>query len=1549
MRYVNLRLLGILTAVVVVVGVGIWALHKWQINRNADVFKDLADLAKQQGDECLKLANLAKQEGDNPKADGKMNEARKNYIDALRNYGAYESSRPDDWETSVKRGDLLAALGDYGNAVKVYEKVLRQFTLDEEDPKKAEEDAKKETELRHKLVELVMGLGENSSNPRYVPDASERSKQTAMWYGVAKDHIQDYLIEKSPDDGQLLEWLGICQSALGENDEAAKTFETALEKSPQLVSVYGRLVTLLWKKLNRVKEADSWMEKLISINPESYAAYLMAINYAKARAGESAEKSLPDETVKFLDRAIAYGPIALECADKALTEAEAALKAKPDDADLKKKRDIAAQGKRQSLIQAAQCSMLTAQQLKEQQKTSEAKEQFLRARAYIKTGIEEFPKAPEMYLTMAEMEQQPTGEEGETSLDRLNAAIGVLRQGLEPTKNNPELLWQMGQLLLGANNIEESEKVLDQLRKAKVEGVQFTDGLLEFMEGRIYLLRSRWREAIDCFEKARRPLASFPDMCKQVDFLIGRCHAALGNPEQERAAYRRALQADPRYFAAQVALEQAMLQSGEIENVWTEYKKISKFLPNPADAVPPLAEMLLRKNLQLNPDQRDWSQLDLLMREVEKDDSLKLTLLRSDILVAKNRIADAEALLRKALENNPDNAALWVQLISLAQRKEDWADVERLLVEAQGKLQSQRDKIELKIARARYLVQHYGTSAARQIQELAELPDGYSDSEQLRLWGGLFDPARQINDTKFCLSLCERIATKQPQDIQVRFVMFDMAFQTDDRETMDKAVAEIRRIEGEGPYWHYCEGMRLERLVDEGKAGDSALAEAIVHLDKARQVRPNWSPIYLGLGLTYDKQGQKTKALESFRRAIDLGARTPYAIRRTIELLNGAGLYAEALNMMRMLEGQQTAQDAQLESKLQFNTGDLDVALDLARKTAASSKSVQDHVWLAHVLEAKRKQLRGEEKFDFAQKIQDEEERALRFAVDLDDKTPETWMPLVELLALTDRKDEAQQTIRKAAEKLPPALAPVVLAQCYAMIGEIDAAQDQYVKAVAAAPSDPILAWNAADFFYNTGRFQMAEEQLRRILDGSVKAKEDLIMMGRRRLAEIYRQQGDYAGRQKALELLEKNLASDPDSVQDKRDKALILAQIPGQIADAAKQLDDLSKGSKQSNPEDKHNAAKLYLAQGNWSKFVPTMTSLLAGNGDNPKYLTTYVGALVDREPANAEPWLKNLESLLKNNFTTVRFRAILLVRTGKPDKALALLKDFIDMPNAQPAGKTERIQAVAEVLCELVPRLAPADRQTWQPRFIEEAQSAYLRFVQAQPDKQILMVSFLAQLGKIDDALNLLENIWQKFPAPAIATECQFLQLPSLTTKAQFKRGEEVLLAALKKYDRQAQLLMILATSYAMSQQRYAEAETLYREVLTKDPKNLEALNNLAMMLVFSGTKLDEALKYVNRAMEIAGPRPDMLDTRGTVYLAQGKTDQALADLKKATTDSTDASRFFHLAQACDLAGNSAEAAEAMKKTRQMGINIATLALPEQQAYQQLQKKYLSSAKDE
>src|SRR6185312_7218161 len=68
-------------------------------------------------------------------------------------------------------------------------------------------------------------------------------------------------------------------------------------------------------------------------------------------------------------------------------------------------------------------------------------------------------------------------------------------------------------------------------------------------------------------------------------------------------------------------------------------------------------------------------------------------------------------------------------------------------------------------------------------------------------------------------------------------------------------------------------------------------------------------------------------------------------------------------------------------------------------------------------------------------------------------------------------------------------------------------------------------------------------------------------------------------------------------------------------------------------------------------------------------------------------------------------------------------------------------------------------------------------------------------------------------------------------------------------------------LAVMYE-SDGRTAEAEKLYRAVISKDGKQVVALNNLAAMMTKAG-KLDEAVSFGKQAVALAPNEPHVLDT--------------------------------------------------------------------------------------
>ena len=70
----------------------------------------------------------------------------------------------------------------------------------------------------------------------------------------------------------------------------------------------------------------------------------------------------------------------------------------------------------------------------------------------------------------------------------------------------------------------------------------------------------------------------------------------------------------------------------------------------------------------------------------------------------------------------------------------------------------------------------------------------------------------------------------------------------------------------------------------------------------------------------------------------------------------------------------------------------------------------------------------------------------------------------------------------------------------------------------------------------------------------------------------------------------------------------------------------------------------------------------------------------------------------------------------------------------------------------------------------------------------------------------------------------------------------------------------------------------------VLTDQPDNAAALNNLAFVIAQSRARSSEALPYVKRAVALQPEQPDILDTYATVLHGLGRLDEAHEALTRA-----------------------------------------------------------------
>src|SRR5262249_10113983 len=103
----------------------------------------------------------------------------------------------------------------------------------------------------------------------------------------------------------------------------------------------------------------------------------------------------------------------------------------------------------------------------------------------------------------------------------------------------------------------------------------------------------------------------------------------------------------------------------------------------------------------------------------------------------------------------------------------------------------------------------------------------------------------------------------------------------------------------------------------------------------------------------------------------------------------------------------------------------------------------------------------------------------------------------------------------------------------------------------------------------------------------------------------------------------------------------------------------------------------------------------------------------------------------------------------------------------------------------------------------------------------------------------------------------------------------------------------------------------------------------------------RLQEAMIRIDHAIEVAGPEPELTDTRAIVLLAQGRAADAIAVLENAAARAPSASKFCHLALAYEKANRQEEADKAWKKAVELKLKLDDLHPLEWEQYPQVRTR--------
>lgn len=395
-------------------------------------------------------------------------------------------------------------------------------------------------------------------------------------------------------------------------------------------------------------------------------------------------------------------------------------------------------------------------------------------------------------------------------------------------------------------------------------------------------------------------------------------------------------------------------------------------------------------------------------------------------------------------------------------------------------------------------------------------------------------------------------------------------------------------------------------------------------------------------------------------------------------------------------------------------------------------------------------------------------------------------------------------------------------------------------------------------------------------------------------------------------------------------------------------------------------NLAKLMIAEGKLGLAAQYYDEILKSN---PTSIETYI-ALAElyikiNEPAKAEATLARGESANPGNLAIASILAHLQLAQGKPQDAMNLAKGalknsplapplldvlgraqlalgqreaavstFRDLVNTSPQAAWAHTDLATAYLSLYTPaspqwdsvneateavKLAPNDKAA--NLVLAQALMLHGRYVEARD-----AVNALKRLGEHDLTVIELDGLISRAEghlADAAAAFAQAIKVKDTgldrerLADLQIKLGQKD--AAIKTlidgivglHGDDVDLRKRLAVLYVAAD-KLEDAAAQYQDIVSRDPKNAGAQNDLAWVLLHLGHQHD-ALDHAQIAVGLAPDSADALDTLGAALLANGDPNKAIPELDRAWQASSHrADVGLHLAQALAGTGRKSEAVE-------------------------------------
>ncbi len=723
---------------------------------------------------------------------------------------------------------------------------------------------------------------------------------------------------------------------------------------------------------------------------------------------------------------------------------------------------------------------------------------------------------------------------------------------------------------------------------------------------------------------------------------------------------------------------------------------------------------------------------------------------------------------------------------------------------------------------------------------------------------------------------------------------------------------ELRRHEGgSGTWWRLARALRLLAEADRLRANDPARSQRLRDAESLqahiRRARPRW-----GLGQSLEGQiaarkGETQRAIDGLRRGIASGDRRASTLLMLVSQLTAANRVNEAeaeMSRFGQLAGTNSTVNS-LAIAIAEKKGDYSQALELAR-TGAEGEARDATAWLL-LGQAASVAAQSTDEPEARQSLIAEARRALEQARQ---QSGDTSLPVYQLLVRFQSTffgaDDVRAELQRALESnVPEPVKSLFVGLTYVQLQDAEAALPPLTHAVRIAPKNPDVYVAMSDYY----RLVRDETRSIEMLEQAFAVGPQRVDVRNRLALAIALRDGADVPWQRLDQLLSKaSIESSPnqllyalilinrgdDQRHDQAERILRELIRTGDAAsdDAMRMLAALQRRRWTQLSADPDAAdARRALADAR-----QLYTTLSRRPDPAPMDLYRFADLLLRaKQTAEVDQLADQLDVLTNGSALALDVRLRLLRQTGQEEKAAELARIWAEraiqdgtmlQANAwETAGKTLSNLGFHEQALDWLEQAYQEDPQNFRPYVVG-----------------------LARSKQFDRALEICREHYKSTQSPSSVAMMSDVIILSGNMNQVPQDIEAIFATTLERFPDDPQLVEAIGT-LRLSQQNYPAAVSLYERAEKLAPKNVRVLNNLAMALSEVPGRSAEGLPRIQKAIDLYGRSPELLDTQGLIQLRNNQVQEAIKTLREATANSEDPRFRFHLLMALMQAGDKVE----------------------------------------